>query len=450
MPPARRPPRAQTVASTDDGDERGQPDRQRQRAARRPDQPGRRRAQAGEQPLLAQHTDQRPHRERAEQRLRVRHAEHDAHRRGGEQGDEQQPGPARPAGYQLGEPDQPERRHHAGHGRHEQRGGDEVPAGQQPDGGDRRGIAGEERVRRVRRVPAERVDERDGHVVVAVVRDVEQPDGVPAAQRRDQRYVVPGRHDAEHGDPDGAHGEVDSGGGEGGRDGAEAPRSATRAPGGRCVAGRCCARGATAMRAGPVSGRAASGSSVDAATAAALRGRSPVCTSRFCTGSPSTCGGTPQDGFDRPHRNPVPEHGRVPGRRELGPVDAEGRNAAATTARPGARDPSRILSATARPSGSAAANTPSAPSFATSPGTAAASRTTSRPVPATHHGCARTRRRPGPPGCRATRSRCRANARASPAGVLENSGAPQPSTAVCATGTPVRSSTVVRTARCRG
>jgi len=36
-----------------------------------------------------------------------------------------------------------------------------------------------------------------------------------------------------------------------------------------------------------------------------------------------------------------------------------------------------------------------------------------------------------------------------PAGVLENNGAPQPSTAVCATGTPVRSSTVVRTARCR-
>ena len=104
--------------------------------------------------------------------------------------------------------------------------------------------------------------------------------------------------------------------------------------------------------------------------------------------------------------------------------------------------PSRILSATARPSGAPRRTRPPPPSFAISPGTAAASRTTSRPVPATHHGCARSAAATRPSGVSGGAVAMRANARASPAGVLENSGAPQPSTAMCAMGTPVRSSTV--------
>ena len=116
-----------------------------------------------------------------------------------------------------------------------------------------------------------------------------------------------------------------------------------------------------------------------------------------------------------------------------------------------AGDPSTILTASARPSGRAAANTPSAPSLATSPGTASISRVTVRPVPPSHHGWARTAaatRCSGVPGA-ATASRAKARAR--PATLQENSGAPQPSTLTCAgSPSPVSAITSARMARCSG
>jgi len=71
-------------------------------------------------------------------------------------------------------------------------------------------------------------------------------------------------------------------------------------------------------------------------------------------------------------------------------------------------------------------------------------------VPATHHGWARRAVPTRPSGLSGGAVAIRAKARARPAGVLENSGAPQPSTAVCVAVTPVRSSTAARTVRYSG
>ena len=317
--------------------------------------------------------------------------------------------PARPAGYQPGEPDEPERRRHAGHGRHEQRGGDEVPAGQQPDGGDRRGIAGEERVRRVRRVPAERVDEHGGHVVVAVVRDVEQPDGVPAAQRRDQRHVAPGRHEAEHGDPDerARRGRRRRGRGRRGRAagrraaGGRRPRAPGRAPVGAarvggppCAPGRCPvgprpARPSTPRRP-PSSGAARRCARRDSARAA----RQPAA-------------GRPRAGSIRPHRSPVPEHGRVPGCRKLGPVDAEGPQRRRDHRPHWPPRPVEDLERPplARPGAPRRTRPPPRPSPPAPVRRRPAGRRRARCPPPTTDARAALRR-PGPPGCRATRWRC--------------------------------------------
>ncbi len=71
------------------------------------------------------------------------------------------------------------------------------------------------------------------------------------------------------------------------------------------------------------------------------------------------------------------------------------------------------------------------------------SRVSSRPVPATSHGAARIA---APTRVRATV----ANARARPVSENANSGAPQPSTAVAAIGSPVSSVTVSAIVRCSG
>ena len=72
-----------------------------------------------------------------------------------------------------------------------------------------------------------------------------------------------------------------------------------------------------------------------------------------------------------------------------GGVDAEGSQEGHDEGGQGAGEPSSTLTASARPSGRAAAKPPSAPFLASSPGTAPPSCVTSVPVPPTYQGCSR-------------------------------------------------------------
>ena len=202
---------APAVPALDHGDEGGQPHRGDQRGGGGAHQARRQRARPGQHPLPPEHADQRPGRQRAEQRLGVGHRQHHAHRRGREQADEQQPGPARPAGHQLAEAGEAVGGHDARDQRDDQAREDEVAAGEPAGGRDDRGVAGEERLRRVRGVVAEGVE----HVVrhrVPVAGDRDHPGAVPGVERGGQ--LAEARHQAEHHDADQAHRDVHPGRGE--------------------------------------------------------------------------------------------------------------------------------------------------------------------------------------------------------------------------------------------
>ncbi len=158
-----------------------------------------------------------------------------------------------------------------------------------------------------------------------------------------------------------------------------------------------------------------------------------------------------QDRLDAAHRHPVPEHGRVPGRGEPRLVDAQRpqrrrhhrphrpdravedleHHRAPVRQRRGEHALRPVLGDQAGHRGGEPDDVPIR---------------CPRPTTGGRAGPSPTR----PSGVSGGAVAIRAKARASPAGVLENSGAPQPSTAIRATGTPVRSSTVSRTARCSG
>src|SRR5436190_15637797 len=112
--------------------------------------------------------------------------------------------------------------------------------------------------------------------------------------------------------------------------------------------------------------------------------------------------------------------------------------------------PSSTLIATAPTPGTPTASTPSAPPLASAPGSPRMSTASSAPVPETSSGYSRmasATARSGDPGGADTSRRY---APASPLSDSAYTGAPQPSTPAAATGSPVTSSTVARSATWSG